>query len=122
MSAATGLATPVDIDSNGIHANMGMMNNVLTDESSAQPGTGDFPAEEIDSGSGVSSHFDWGIFSFIILEAFIIAFIGILFSGAFSAVFLRPINPIKIAPFVILRPDALYLRFWVCYPTGKFFA
>ncbi len=115
MSSATGLASPVDINSEGIHANTGVENNVITEDSTGISGD-----DKIDPDSGVPTHFDWWIFFFIIFEAFVVAFIGMLFSGAFAAVFLRPINPIKVAPFAILRPDNLSMRFWVCYPTGKY--
>lgn len=115
ISSATGLASPIGINNEGVHANTGIKDNVVAEDSA---GLGDDTKRDPDS--GVLTHFDWWIFSLIILEAFVVAFIGMLFSGAFAAVFLRPINPIKVAPFAILSPESLSMRFWVCYPSGKF--
>lgn len=116
ISSATGLASPIDINNEGVHANTGIKDNVIAEDSA---GLGDdqrgiLIVEFLPILIGGYS------LSLIILEAFVVAFIGMLFSGAFAAVFLRPINPIKVAPFVILSPGSLSMRFWVCYPSCKF--
>ncbi len=63
--------------------------------------------------------FDLTIFALCLLEAILITLLGIIFSGVFAGVFIDPINPIKLAPFVVIHSGALSFRFWICCSNDK---
>lgn len=120
-TTAVGVAAPVSIDDQGVHANAGERNRVLSDgdktiASNAQQSVDDEKA------TGTESHFDAWVFTICILEAFAVVVLGLGFSGAFAAVFLSPINPIKFAPYGLLDKEkcCLSFRIWVCYPNEKY--
>lgn len=123
-STAAGVATPINIDETGVHANSGEKQHIINADASTPRGEGADLASDaaLEKDTGAASHFDVTIFTVCILEAFIIVVLGMGFSGAFAAVFLTPINPIKFAPYGLLDKERSCLKFrcWICYPSGKF--
>lgn len=124
-ATAMGVASPVDIDDKGVHASTGEQGAVIYSEnktSEVDQRQNDQVSNAIEGSSGTESHFDAWVFSICMLEAFIVVVLSLSFSGAFAAVFLSPINPIKFAPFALLDKErcCLIFRCWVCYPSEKF--
>lgn len=96
LSSALGLAYPVWIDELGVHASIGADSLFVTTETAG---------------------FDVGLFLLCCLEVLLIGLLSLVFSGSFSNLFLRPINPIKMSPVVIFSEvrQCVSAQLWICY-------
>ena len=120
-TTAVGVAAPVSIDGQGVHASAGEKDVVLPDDGKTIDADAQRSADS-EKDVGTESHFDVWVFTICILEAFLVVVLGFGFSGAFAAVFLSPINPLKFAPYGLLDEQrcCLAFRIWICYPSEKY--
>lgn len=97
---ATGVIQTVDLGPEGVEA-------VPALDGVPDPAFENFPFGEL-------------FFYIYLVEAVLIALLGMVFSGWYAKVFMTPVNPLKFSPFAILHHDRISFRFWVCLPSQVF--
>lgn len=114
IASSAGIAYPIRIEQDGMKANYGE----LRYGDAVNGDTGDYANER---GSD-DAPFDIGIFWICLVGVGLSSTVVLIFTGRFSAIFLDPINPIKISPVALLdsRTACLSTQVWVCYPDDVY--